>query len=152
MHGAVLAHAPEARQPRTFVAWSGARARSLTLMLGEEERRRRFGYALQEALRARKLSERQLAMRLQVDPRKVAAWRSGRTLPNIYETLALAVELQVSEALFRDPPPVPEPPRYPIWDYLLDAADEGAVRGLQATDQDAEDDDEPDVPPRLRRR
>lgn len=99
-------------------------------MIGERERRDRFGYALQRALQARGMSERQLAVQLEVDPRRVASWRTGKNLPDLYETQALVEILRVSEDLFRNPPEVPKPPEYPIERYLLDAADEGAERGL----------------------
>lgn len=115
-----------------MVAWTFAGARSLTLMLGEKERRERFAYALQMALRARDLSERQLALKMQVDPRKIARWRSGKGIPDYYETLALAEVLNVSESLFRDPPAVPPPPPepyYPIEDYLIEAGPSGAEEG-----------------------
>jgi transcriptional regulator with XRE-family HTH domain len=90
------------------------------LVVGEAERRRRFGYALQEALKARGLSERQLAARLEIDARKVARWRSGKDLPNLYETQALVEALRIDEELFRNPPEVPEAPAYPIDRYLVD--------------------------------
>ncbi len=90
------------------------------LMVGEAERRRRFGYALQEALKARGLSERQLALHLEIDARRVARWRTGKDLPNLYETQALVDVLRIDEDLFRNPPEVPERPAYPIERYLLD--------------------------------
>lgn len=89
------------------------------LMVGEAERRRRFGYALQEALKARGMSERQLSIRLAIDARKIAKWRTGGALPDLYQTQALVEALQVSEELFRNPPEVPEPPAYPIERYLI---------------------------------
>lgn len=112
------------------------------LMVGEAERRDRFGYALQQALAARKMSERQLAMQLGIDPRRVAAWRLGRRLPDLYETQELVSILRVDEELFRNPPPVPEPPPYPIEQYLLEAVDRGARQGLSDPLPDDEDDDE----------
>src|SRR5689334_9318655 len=92
-----------------MVAWSSAAGASLVLMLGEKERRDRFAYALQEALRARTMSERQLAANLGIDPRKVARWRSAKAIPDYYEALALAEALNVREDLFRNPPAVPVP-------------------------------------------
>jgi len=100
------------------------------LMVGEQERRDRFGYALREALRKRGMSERQLAQRMEIDPRQVARWRTGKGLPDIYQTQALIAVLRVKEDLFRNPPPVPEPPAYPIEDYLLEAVDRGVAQGL----------------------
>lgn len=125
---------------------------SLVLMIGETERRERFGYALQEALAARDKSERQLAAHLKVDARQVAKWRSGRGLPDIYQTRMIEAFLRISERLFAEPPPVPKPPHYPIEDYLLDAVDEGARRGLRDPDPDDEDDDAPTGPRQPRRR
>lgn len=116
------------------------------LMVGEAERRGRFGYALQQALIARQMSERQLAQLMEIDPRKIARWRSGRGLPDLYETQALVSALQVSEELFRNPPAVPKPPPYPIEEYLLRAADEGARRGLTDEDPADGDDGERDEP------
>jgi len=121
-------------------------------MLGEAERRSRFGYALQMALEARRMSERQLAQRVGVDPRRVAGWRRGQKLPDLYETQAIVEVLRVSEDLFRKPPPVPKPPAYPIERYLLEAVEEGVSRGLAEPDPDDRDDDEPDEPTPLRRR
>lgn len=55
MRDAVAAYAARARNPRQLVAWSSLPAASLMLMVGEKERRDRFGYALQQALTARDL-------------------------------------------------------------------------------------------------
>jgi transcriptional regulator with XRE-family HTH domain len=115
------------------------------LMIGEAERRIRFGYALQKALEARQMSERQLAQRLGVDSRRVAAWRQGKRLPDIYETQAIVAHLRVSEDLFRNPPEVPEPPPYPIERYLIDAVDDGVEQGLQEPGLDDGDGVEPDA-------
>src|SRR4029077_9731465 len=120
VHMARPADAARSSTSEQLVAWADRPARSLMLMVGEAERRRRFGYALQEALKARGLSERQLALHLQIDARRVARWRSGKDLPNLYEVQALVATLRVDEALFRNPPEVPEPPAYPIGRYLLD--------------------------------
>lgn len=111
-----VAHPVGAQQ---MVAWASARGVSLVLMLGEQERRDRFGYALQEALRATGTSERELAKRMGIDPRTIAKWRNGKGLPDYYQTIALAETLGVKEDLFRNPPPVPEPVTYPIRDYLI---------------------------------
>jgi transcriptional regulator with XRE-family HTH domain len=122
------------------------------LMVGEKERRDRFGYALQQALTARGMSERQLAQRLEIDPRQVARWRTGKGLPDLYQTQALVAVLRVSEELFRNPPPVPEPPAYPIEDYLLDAVERGAAAALWDEPPRVPDAAEPVVqrPPRRR--
>lgn len=145
-HAARRDYAAGMREPLQMVAWAAFTSPSLMLMVGEAERRDRFGYALQKALIARHMSERQLAQRLGIDPRRVAAWRTGRRLPDLYETQELISALRVDEELFRNPPPVPEMPAYPIERYLLDAIDEGAEQGLFDEDPDAEDDDEPDEP------
>lgn len=105
-------------------------------MLGEKERRDRFAYALQQALGVRKMSERELAKRMNLDPRVIAKWRSGKGLPDYYQMLALAETLGVREDLFRNPQPVPEPPPYPIADYLLEAGDSGAVEGHRRVTND----------------
>lgn len=120
---ALSAYATDSPDERQLVAWSSLRSPSLVLMLGEVERRARFGYALQEALKRRGLSERQLAQRMGIDARKVAAWRQGRSLPDLYQTQELVEILRVREALFRDPPEVPKPPPYPIDQYLLSAGE-----------------------------
>jgi len=116
------------------------------LMVGELERRNRFGYALQQALTARGMSERQLAQQVGVDPRRVARWRRGKGLPDLYETQALINALRVSEELFRNPPEVPKPPAYPIARYLLDAAGQGAQQGLSDEPLDDEGGGAPDLP------
>lgn len=85
MHGAISEHGAEAPNTQQLAAWSFARSPSLMLMIGELEQRERFAYALQRALRERRLSERQLAKALEVDPRKVAVWRTGKRLPDIFE-------------------------------------------------------------------
>ena len=134
MHDAVSAYAARARGERQLVAWSALPRASLMLMVGEKERRDRFGYALREALTARGMSERQLAQKLEVDPRQVARWRTGKGLPDLYQTQAIASVLRVSEELFRNPPPVPEPPTYPIEDYLLEVTDRERAVAEQAAD------------------
>ena len=124
------------------------------LMIGELEQRERFAYALQRALRERKLSERQLAKALEIDPRKVAAWRSKKRLPDIFEVQALAAELRVSEELFRNPPPVPPlppEPYYPIEQYLVEAVAQGAVQGLVSPNPTPEAEPEPGAQPQSRR-
>lgn len=151
VHEPKIMHAAESTSDRQLVAWSLGSAHSLMLMLGEQERRDRFGYALQEALKARGVSERQLAATVGVDPRQVAKWRSGRGLPDLYQTQAIIDALRVSEDLFRDPPAVPKPPEYPIERYLLEAASRGARRGQLGPRPDTPDDTEPDglqLPPR----
>lgn len=122
--------------PQQLVAWAYGRAASLVLMLGEKERRDRFAYALQQALRVQNMSERELAKRMGIDPRVIAKWRSGKGLPDYYQMLALAETLGVKEDLFRNPPVVPEPPPYPIEDYLLRAADSGAAEGHRRAAKD----------------
>jgi transcriptional regulator with XRE-family HTH domain len=122
------------------------------LMVGEAERRDRFGYALREALAARGMSERQLAQRLEIDPRQVARWRTGKGLPDLYQTQALVAVLRVSEELFRNPPPVPEPPAYPIEDYLLEAVERGVAQGLSDAPPAAPSAPEHAGPPRRSRR
>lgn len=119
-HGTVLDYATKRRHPRQLVAWSRLPSTSLVRMIGESERRERFGYALQRALEAREMSERQLALAMGIDPRKVARWRRGKDLPDLYETQAIVEHLRVSEDLFRNPPEIPKPPAYPIDQYLLD--------------------------------
>ena len=151
-HAAVLERPTERREVRQMVAWARMPADSLMLVLGETEQRERFAYALQQALMARSMSERQLAGHLGIDPRKVASWRKAKTLPTYYETLALAKLLGVSEELFRNPPPVPEPAYYPIQDYLTGAVDRGLAQGLSDESPDDEGDDELGEPqPRPRR-
>jgi len=151
-HNAARAHDAEVRRAGAIASWSGPSSPSLVLMLGEAERRSRFGYALQMALEARNMSERQLAKHVGVDPRRVAGWRRGQKLPDLYEVQAIVETLRVSEDLFRNPPPVPKPPPYPIERYLLEAAAEGVSRGLSDSDQDDEDDDAPAAPTPLRPR
>lgn len=114
-----------------MVAWSRDFALTLAGMEGEADRRVRFGYALQRALAARDMSERQLAARLGIDPRRVAAWRKGKRLPDYYEGLALIEILRLKEELLRDPPPIPPEPHYPIDRYLREAVDSGFQEGLR---------------------
>lgn len=130
-------------------SWAARDGYSLVLMLGETERRERFAYALQQALKRQGVSERALAKALGVDPRRIASFRTGKVLPDLYETMAIARELKVKEELFRDPPPVPAPPAYPIEDYLLGAVDRGAERGQ--SDEPPPAGDEPGPSGRTRR-
>lgn len=150
-HVALSDHGAETLWGNVRGAWSPESASSLVLMLGEQERRDRFGYALSQALAARGMSERELAKRLGVDPRQVARWRSGKGLPDLYLTRAIESALRLSPSLFEKPLPVPKPPRYPIEDYLLGAVDEGAQRGLTDLAPGPADDDGPDAPPAPRR-
>lgn len=123
-------------------------------MVGEKEQRNRFAFALQKAMTERKMSGRALAKALEIDPRKVTGWLKGRTLPNLYESQALAAALQVNEDLFRDPPEVPPPPPepyYPLERYLLGAVDRGARRGLARRIRPVEEPDEPGEQPPQRR-
>jgi transcriptional regulator with XRE-family HTH domain len=100
--------------------------------MGEQEQRDRFSYALRAAMTRRKASGRALAAALRIDARHIAKWRRGESLPNLYESQALAAALRVREALFKEPPEVPvmpPVPHYPLDEYLLEAADSGAVEG-----------------------
>lgn len=105
-------------------AWTPARRFSLMRMVGESERRHRFGYALGRAMNAQGMSGRELGRRMHLDPRKIEAWRAGKNLPNLYQTQELVAILGVKEELFRNPPEVPPEPFYPIADYLLGAGDQ----------------------------
>jgi transcriptional regulator with XRE-family HTH domain len=140
-------HAPESRAVHQLVAWASLPTASLVLMIGEVEQRERFAYALQRALRARGMSERELAKQMEIDPRRVARWRAAKDVPNLFEAARLAQKLGVSEELFRSPPPVPDPPPepyYPIERYLTDAIAEGGARGLRDEGPSGQADDEPD--------
>ena len=106
----------------SLVAWTSLWGRSLPYVMGEAEQKDRFSYGLRRAMRERGVSARQLGITLKVDPRKVAGWLRGKTLPNLFESQALAAALRVDEDLFRNPPEVPAPPPepyYPIERYLL---------------------------------
>lgn len=116
-------------------------------MIGEAERRRRFSYALQQAMRERNRSARDLARELEIDPRRVGNWLKAKRLPDLYEARALADTLGVSEELFRNPPEVPEPPPYPLEQYLLDAVGEAVERGLRGGGPEPQGLSEPGSPP-----
>lgn len=123
-----------AERPRTpkLVVWTSLWSHTLPAMLGEQEQRRRFGYALRKAMETRGISARQLSKRLEVDPRRVAGWQGEKALPNLYESQAIAAALGVDEELFRNPPEVPPPPPepyYPLEKYLLEAGQSGAAEG-----------------------
>ena len=105
-----------------MVAWSRAGTFSLRPMSGDWDRRRRFGYALQMALQARRMSQRQLARRLEIDARRVAAFVRGKALPDYLEFRKILETLRVSEALFVDLPDIPAEPYYSIEKYLLPQA------------------------------
>jgi transcriptional regulator with XRE-family HTH domain len=112
---------------------------------GEAEQRKRFAFALQQAMDARKLSARQLAKQLgDLDARLIARWLNGKALPNLYQAEALVHVLRIREELFRNPPPVPERPAYPIGDYLLGptSGEAGLVEGVRR----GQDDPAPTVP------
>lgn len=124
-----------------MVAWSRTDTFSLRPMSGEGDRRLRFGYALHMALRARGMSQRQLAKRLDIDPRRIAAFVQGRGLPDYYEFRQIIETLRVSEALFDDLPEIPPEPYYPIEKYLLEnavdltpAVESGEAEGLRRLD------------------
>lgn len=145
-HAALSAYATEAGGTRQLVAWSALSPRSLMLVMGEKERRDRFGYALDQALTRRDMSNRQLGTALGIDPRKIAKWRKGDGLPDYYQTQEIAEALRVSEDLFRNPPAVPKPPAYPLEKYLLDAGAKGLAQGLSDEPPDDAAAAEPDAP------
>lgn len=121
--------------------WTSLWGSTLPGVMGEQEQRHRFSYALRMALEYRKASQRQLAIALDIDPRKVAKWVAGEGLPNLYESQALAGVLQVDEDLFRNPPePPPPPPPYPLERYLLETGDSGAAEAYRRAST-------PQVPP-----
>ena len=123
-------------------------------MVGEVEQRERFAYALQQAMDARKMSARRLGQDLGVDPRTIARWLGKKDLPNLYQAEALVRILRVREDLFRDPPPVPAPPAYPIADYLLgpeSSGEAGLVEGVRRGRVSPAESD-PGTPPQSPRR
>lgn len=127
------------------VAWSRADTFSLRPMSGEGDRRLRFGYALQMALRARGMSQRQLAKRLNIDPRRVAAFVQGKAEPTYFEFRQIVETLRVSEALFVDLPEIPPEPYYPIERYLLETVESGAEEGLRRLRSPRHEDPDPPV-------
>lgn len=134
-----------------MVAWSRADTFSLPAMSGEEGRRRRFGYALQMALQARGMSQRQLAKVLDIDARRVAAFVKGKALPDYYEFRGILETLRVSEALFVDLPEIPPEPYYPIERYLLEAVESGAEEGLRRLRNPEHEAPDPPAPSPARR-
>lgn len=124
-----VTYAPTLRGGLVRGAWARRGPISLMLMIGEAAQRSRFAYALQKAMDARDASGRGLAKEMGIDARKIAGWLSGKRLPNLYESQALAAALGVDEDLFRNPPEVPVPPPYPLEQYLLGAADQGGSQG-----------------------
>jgi len=117
-----------------MAVWNSLWPLSLSRVVGESEQRNRFAYALREAMAARRMSGRQLSMKLEVDPRKVARWLDGAALPNLYEAAAIAAALRIDERLFREPPevpPTPPKPYYPIEQYLLEAVESGVQEGVR---------------------
>lgn len=62
----------------------------------------RLSRAIRMAMEDRGRSGRWLATRIGVQPRTVAAWLDGRSVPNYLQVLDIARELKVSEALFRE--------------------------------------------------
>lgn len=146
-HAAITPRRTERRETPNRAALRLMPSPSLGHVLGEAERKLRFSYALREALRERKVSQRGIASRLGVDQRRVAAWVAGQKIPDYYEMLELVAILGVRESLFRDPPPVPEPPAYPLADYLLGAVDAGGEQGLEDQGPDELGPHEPDGPP-----
>lgn len=92
----------------------------------------RLSRAIRMAMEDRGRSGRWLATRIGVQPRTVAAWLDGRSVPNYLQVLDIARELKVSEALFREEEtPIPTRPPSPIAPYLLDVAESGIREGLR---------------------
>jgi transcriptional regulator with XRE-family HTH domain len=132
MQAAVFERAARRGSRPELVVWTSLWSARLPDMTGEQEQRDNFAYALREAMDYREVSARALAQRLGLDPRRIAAWREGRALPDIFESQRLAAALGVSEELFRRPPAAPPPPPkpyYPLDRYLVEAADSGAAEG-----------------------
>lgn len=94
--------------------------RSLALMDGDAEMRRRFAYALRAAMAAKGWKSPDLARAIGRDASTVGRWVDEKTLPNILVTKDLARALGVRPDLLFDPPPVPE---YPLDDYLIPEQD-----------------------------
>lgn len=98
--------------------------RSLVLVDNEAEMRRRFAYALRAALSQKGWSGPQLADALHVDASTVSRWVGEKSVPSILWTKRLAEKLSVRPEFLFDPPPVPE---YPLSEYLIREATDGAV-------------------------
>lgn len=139
MQNQAMRHAPGSTRVPELVVWTSLWGRSLPYVMSEAEQKNRFSYALRRAMRERGASSRAVAKKLEVDPRRIATWLEGKSLPNLYESQALAAALKVDETLFRDPPEVPPPPPepyYPIERYLLESgAAEGRHRATKRLEQ-----------------
>lgn len=148
-HGAADRRVAERRTTPNLVVYTSLWSHTLAPMLGEQEQRERFSYALREAMAYRKASARALAKDVGVDARILAKWQRGESLPNLYQSQRLAAALRVSEDLFRNPEPVPPPPPkpyYPLDRYLLEAGERGEATGRRR----AHDAEGPGMRPRTR--
>lgn len=113
--------------------------RSLILVDGDAELRRRFAYALRAAMAQKGWKAPELAKKIGRDASTVSRWTKEETVPDIFVLRALSDALGVRPEFLFDPPPVPE---YPLSEYLVreatDAAvDEGARRARRRRDAQA---------------
>lgn len=154
-HTAVSDRATRTRDTPNLVVFRSLWGSTLPGMLPEREQRDRFSYALRKAMDLRGASARQVAIAMDVDPRRVAGWLKGRTLPNLFESQALASLLRVDERLFREPPAVPPPPPepyYPLAEYLLDQAAVSGAGEAHRRESRGRAREAPDTPPGSRAR
>jgi transcriptional regulator with XRE-family HTH domain len=82
--------------------------------LSQEERRKRFTYALDVIMDFRRMNGADLARALHRSPNTIARWKKGLTRPNVDDISSLCEVLGVIPELFVSPPSVPS---YPIEEY-----------------------------------
>jgi transcriptional regulator with XRE-family HTH domain len=90
------------------------------------ERRDRLSAAIRAAMAGRTAQDVADAMDPKRSKETIARWARGETVPSALDVGPLAAALGVRAELLINPPEVP---RYPLADYLLEAADSGAGEG-----------------------
>jgi len=110
------------------------RALTLSVVLDEQERRRRLAYAIRSAREKRKLSPPQLADRLGVGRGSINKWESGESVPSLLWLGPLCDALGLDANLFAVLPPIPQSP---VDDYLTLTPEEAAA--LRAVDAVSEE-------------
>lgn len=107
------------------------RAVSVSGMVDDMARSEKFAYALREAMKARGISADELATLMNRGRRTIYRWTEGKGAPTVLEAGPLSKVLGVHPMLFIDPPDIPEPPVYPLAEFLLPEAQAGFDEGVR---------------------
>ena len=117
-------------------------------MVDDMEARQKWAYALREAMKARDVTQEELADRLHKSVSTIQRWATGVSIPSVLEIPPMAEALGVQPIYFVTPP---EPQPYPVRDFLVEVTAEAAAEGRERSNHRGRG-PKPPARPRIERR